>query len=109
MEISYEKAVFWYYSNIVRKKRYSRRFVQEIYYHSVAMNLSVYLYFFWGGGMTGTFFVSSFVVDLPSDSISPLFYIQLSYVAIKDDFCKNSSLLTCFRVACYSLLCLCPF
>lgn len=30
---------------LLEKKRYSRRFVQEIYYHSVAMNLSVYLYF----------------------------------------------------------------
>lgn len=49
VELSYGKAVFWYYSDIVRKKKgSSRRFVQDIYYHGVAMNLSDYNYF-WGG------------------------------------------------------------
>lgn len=54
------------------------------------MNLSVYFYF-WGGD-DRDIFVLPFVVNLPSDSISPLFYIRLSYVAIKDDFCKKNTL-----------------
>lgn len=62
-------------------------------------------------GRDDRYFCSSFVVDLSSDSISPLFYIRLSYVAIKDDFCKNGplfALLWCLLLFAFISLSFCP-
>lgn len=61
-------------------------FIQELF----TVLLSICLLTLNSGRNERDNFVLPFVVELPSDSLSPLFYIKLSYVAIKDEFCfKN--------------------
>lgn len=114
MELSYEKAVFWYYSDIVKKKKekYSRCIVPEIYYHSVAMTVYFSSFFRRGEGLIGIFlFFFCCWFAIWQYSISPLFYIRLSYVAIKDDFCNSAPLfafLWCVFLILFCFLVFCP-
>lgn len=64
-----------------KEMQYSQCFSPKIYDHSVALNQSV----IFGGGVTGPFFV----LPLSCWFAIWLFYIKLSYVAIKEDFCKK--------------------
>lgn len=68
-----------------KEMQYSRCFSPEIYDHSVALNQSM---FFWGGRGDR----HSFVLPLSCWFAIWLFYIKLSYVAIKDDFCKKKKM-----------------
>lgn len=96
--------VYWLYNlwHYVMKKLYfgtlqillekDRADVLSKKYNAIVLRWICLLTFFFGWD-DRDIFVLPFVVDLPFDSISPMFYIKLSYVAIKDDFCKNSSVL----------------
>lgn len=112
MELSYEEAVFWYYSDIVKKKKRNIADVlSKKYITIVLLWLSIFPFFFAGGliGIFLFFFCCWFAIW--QYSISPLFYIRLSYVAIKDDFCNSAPLfafLWCVFLILFCFLVFCP-
>ena len=104
-ELRYEKAVFWYYSNIVRKRGIAD-VLSKTYITIVLLWISQF-FLFLGGRDDRDIFVLLLLLICNLTVLSPLFYIQLSYVAIKDDFCKNAAVFA-FLWSLFCFLSFCP-
>lgn len=96
-----------------KKKRNIADVLSQKYITIVLLWLSIFpLFFRRGEGLIGIFlFFFCCWFAIWQYSISPLFYIRLSYVAIKDDFCKSAPLfafLWCVFLILFCFLVFCP-